>query len=241
MAPVRIGTWNLAGRWDSRHYDFLARLDCDVWLLTEVSERLELPGYDRHLTTGLMAARRRWAGIVSRLGLEPLADPHPASAMASAAGLTFCSSILPWKAAPSRDPWVGGGHAEKMGSAVTSLLPQLPRTDLIWGGDWKPRAVRTRVRREPGWSPPPHGRTRDSRPTRADGFSRSSDRRAPGDRPHRDWADHERRSRSTSRRSDGRATAIRSRRVRHRADLLRLRNVSGRGPRTGQIRTPWSA
>lgn len=136
LTPVRIGTWNLAGRWDPRHRDFLLALNCDVLLLTEVNERLHLPDYDCHLTTALMAPRRHWAGIVSRLTIEPLADPHPASAMASIESTTFCSSILPWKAAPSRSPWAGDGHAEKVQSAVATLLPQLPRTELIWGGDW---------------------------------------------------------------------------------------------------------
>ncbi len=41
---MRIGTWNLAERWDARHLALIVRMDCDVLLLTEVSERVELPG-----------------------------------------------------------------------------------------------------------------------------------------------------------------------------------------------------
>lgn len=46
---MRIGTWNLAGRWDARHLDLIQEMDSDILLLTEVSERTELPGYDMHL------------------------------------------------------------------------------------------------------------------------------------------------------------------------------------------------
>jgi hypothetical protein len=43
---MRIGTWNLAGRWDARRRELIERLDVDVWLFTEVSERSDLPGFD---------------------------------------------------------------------------------------------------------------------------------------------------------------------------------------------------
>lgn len=32
---MRIGTWNLAGRWSPDHRDHLLGADCDVWLPTE--------------------------------------------------------------------------------------------------------------------------------------------------------------------------------------------------------------
>lgn len=41
-ATLRIRTWNLAGRGDARHSDLIETTDCDVLLLTEVSERVEL-------------------------------------------------------------------------------------------------------------------------------------------------------------------------------------------------------
>jgi hypothetical protein len=133
---VRIGTWNLAGRWTGDHHrDFLLGLDCDVVLLTEVSERLSVPTHHLHLGTAVMAQKRRWAGILSRTPLEPLPDPHPASAMARIGSWTYCSSILPWRAAKD-GIWVGDKHAERTGNAVDVLLGALPRTDLVWGGDW---------------------------------------------------------------------------------------------------------
>ena len=79
---MRIGTWNLAGRWDPRHLALIETMDCDVLLLTEVSERVELPGYDLHLGRLLMSPKRRWAAVASRLPMVPLPDPHGASAMA---------------------------------------------------------------------------------------------------------------------------------------------------------------
>lgn len=136
LRPMRIGTWNLAGRWTAAHRELLVEIDCDVLLLTEVSERLEIPGYAGHLTVELMAARRRWAGVFSRSDLVALPDPHPASALAEVEGLTFCSTILPWSGAPRRPPWIDGNHAAKTKHAVDALLAVLPKTDLVWGGDW---------------------------------------------------------------------------------------------------------
>lgn len=133
---TRIGTWNLAGRWSEAHRDFLLGLECDVLLLTEVSERLELVGHHLHRSVQLMAARRRWAAVLSHRELTPLPDPHPASAMAAIDGTTYCSSILPWRSCSDRSPWVGTRHADKTGHAVKELLANLPRQDLVWGGDW---------------------------------------------------------------------------------------------------------
>jgi hypothetical protein len=132
---VRIGTWNLAGRWSDDHRDFLLGLDCDVVLLTEVSESLSVPDHHLHLSQELMATERRWAGILSRSTLEPLPDPHPASAKARSGRWTLCSSVLPWRAAKD-GIWIGDGHAERTCNAVDELLPRLPLTDLVWGGDW---------------------------------------------------------------------------------------------------------
>ncbi len=132
---MRIGTWNLAGRWTPEHLAFLTALDCDVLLLTEVSERLLVDGYEMHLSEHTMAAKRRWAGVLSRSSMTPLPDPHPASAMASVGDWTFCSSILPWRSCGSV-PWGEGRHADKTRTAVDTLLKALPITGLVWGGDW---------------------------------------------------------------------------------------------------------
>jgi endonuclease/exonuclease/phosphatase family metal-dependent hydrolase len=134
---VRIGTWNLAGRWSDDHAALLATADCDVWLLTEVSERTELEGYALHLGSAPMAAKRRWAGIASRLPMAPQPDPHPASALAQVGEATYVSSILPWRSCGSQPPWVGERHVDMTRNAVDELLPHLRAADtLVWGGDW---------------------------------------------------------------------------------------------------------
>lgn len=133
---MRIGTWNLAGRWDRRHEELMRRQNCEVWLLTEVSERLSFDGYVKHAAAACMARGRRWAAILSHGKLVGKADPHPASAIAKVGNLHFCSSILPWRSCPSRVPWVGTTHAEKTKAALDELLTKLPQSGLIWGGDW---------------------------------------------------------------------------------------------------------
>lgn len=133
---MRIGTWNLAGRWSDAHLAFLLDLDCDVMLLTEVSERVEVPDHYLHLTESQMAARRRWAGVLSREKMKPIADPHPASAMAIVGDWTYCSSILPWRSCGDRYPWVGDRHADKTDACLAALMERLPLEGLVWGGDW---------------------------------------------------------------------------------------------------------
>jgi len=74
-----------------------------------------------------------------RIGTWNLAGPwgeeHLASAMAASRGLTFCSSILPWRSC-GNDPWVGARQVDKTEAATATLLESLPQTDLVWGGDW---------------------------------------------------------------------------------------------------------
>lgn len=132
---VRIGTWNLAGRWSPAHLDLLIAQNCEVWLLTEVRADTTLPGYRSHVTTAEMARRRHWASVFSRSPLTPLPDPHVASAAAVVDGVTYCSSILPWRSC-GPIPWGDGGAAERTARALDALLATLPRHDLVWGGDW---------------------------------------------------------------------------------------------------------
>ena len=132
----RIASWNLAGRWTDAHREFLLGLQCDVLLLTEVSERMELADHHLHRSVQLMAARRRWAAVLSNVQLTRLPDPHSASAMAVVDGITYCSSILPWRSCGDRSPWVGARHVDKTEHAVKELVSNLPPRDLVWGGDW---------------------------------------------------------------------------------------------------------
>ena len=137
MRVVRIGTWNLAGRWSDHHAALLEESACDVWLLTEVSDRLSLAGYEIHTSQALMAARRHWAAVLSRQPMNPLPDPHPASAAVSIGTTTYVSSILPWRGCGSGAPWVGENHASRTENAVGELVSNVAGTrPLVWGGDW---------------------------------------------------------------------------------------------------------
>lgn len=133
LPVVRIGTWNMAGRWDARHRHLLEGLACDVLLLTEVSERVDLPGYALHLGEQPMMPKRRWAAIASRRPMSSLPDPHGASAMVEIDGLRYCSSILPWRSCGTRKPWVGSTTAERTRAAVEEVEAAAPS---VWGGDW---------------------------------------------------------------------------------------------------------
>lgn len=133
---MRVGTWNLAGRWSAEHANLMAEQRCHVWLLTEVRDDVDLDGYCRHFSEGVMVGRRRWAAILSQQPLHARPDPHQASAAAEVGGITYCSSILPWRSCGSKPPWVGFKHADKTDAAVRELVEALPRSGLIWGGDW---------------------------------------------------------------------------------------------------------
>jgi hypothetical protein len=131
--PRRVGTWNLDARATEAHVDFLQGLNCDVLLLTEVAPALQLPGYVRHLTRGVMARGQHWAGIFSKVALTPLPDPHGATAMAKICDISFCASILPWRTCGSKAPWVGTNTMEKTKDAVSAIVACQPA---VWGGDW---------------------------------------------------------------------------------------------------------
>jgi hypothetical protein len=179
---MRIGTWNLAGRWSARHLAMLTAADCDVWLLTEVNDRLAIADYTGHVTETPMRPKVSWAGIFSRTPLEPLADPNPASAMVRIGDTTFVCSILPWRGTgavarrqprrqdPPRPRHPPGGHA---------------RRRFVLGRRLEPRTLGPRVRRQ---QVRPRGSRLDRRlPGPGCGNRGSSTRlgRAPQHRPHR--------------------------------------------------------
>ena len=132
---LRIGTWNLEGKWSASHLALVTDLVCDVWLLTEVRRDANVAGWHSHLTSADMQPGRAWAGVLSREPLTPAADPHPASAVASVAGITYCASILPWKGSGDRKPWIGRDHAERTGNALADLRAALS-PGVVWGGDF---------------------------------------------------------------------------------------------------------
>lgn len=131
---MRIGTWNLAGRWSASRAEFLAALRCDVLLLTEVHHETRVPGMRGRTTYGLMAPDRFWAAVFTSGTHIGYPDPHGAAAMVVVDGLTCVSSVLPWRACGTGFPWVGERHAEKTANAVAPISRL--RSPVIWGGDW---------------------------------------------------------------------------------------------------------
>jgi hypothetical protein len=130
---VRIGTWNLEGKWSPDHLALMEREDCDVWLLTEVHVDISIPGMQVHRTAELMGPRKTWAAIFSTADVDPQPDPHRATALAHIDGNRFMSSVLPWRTCgPS---WPGSTLAEKQRASLDALRVHIDETT-IWGGDW---------------------------------------------------------------------------------------------------------
>ena len=129
---MRIGTWNLDGRWDARHRDLLARLECDVLLLTEVPDQVDIPGMHGYRTTEPMAPGRAWAGVFAT-NVTGRADPHPAAALAEVDGMLLSSSVLPWHGSAPWYPWGGDSAFERTAHAVGAIVSSSPT---VWGGDW---------------------------------------------------------------------------------------------------------
>jgi len=133
---MRIGTWNLEGRWTAEHRRVLLDQACDLWLLTEVAAGTELPGYAAVSTEADMLPGKAWAAVLSQHALAPLPDPHPASAAGRVDDLVVCSSVLPWRGSGGEAPWEGRDHVERTAAAVDVLANGLPKGSLIWGGDF---------------------------------------------------------------------------------------------------------
>lgn len=132
-ADVRIATWNLEGKWTPRHHWLIRSLRADLLLLTEVLDKVEIPGLNIHFTEGGMQPGRRWAAVASDARLRPLPDPHGATALAEIDGLRVASSILPWRNSGGAPPWVGQDQGSRTAAAVTSIRTAAP---VVWGGDW---------------------------------------------------------------------------------------------------------
>jgi hypothetical protein len=135
---MRIGTWNLAAKWSGAHQALLVRQDCDVWLLTEVHPKACIADYHCCFSAATMVCGQHYAAVLSRWPLQPLADPHAASAAAVIDDVTYCATILPWAgcAKQSASPWVGASLEDMARAATDQLAKVLPKANTVWGGDW---------------------------------------------------------------------------------------------------------
>ena len=129
---MRIGTWNLAGRWSPRHRELFEQPECDVWLLTEVPAALPLEDGDLIRSEEIPGTgARSWAAVWSDEPVAMWPPPHPAAAAAGRDGILFCSCVLPW-------PDAGSDVAGITVAALARLRPALTSDDcpVVWGGDW---------------------------------------------------------------------------------------------------------
>jgi hypothetical protein len=130
---VRIGTWNMAGRWSAEHRAFLEDEGCDVWLLTEVPLEAKISGMTAYRTAATMQPHKSWAAVVGRVPPEGRSDPHRATASAVIGDVRFLSSVLPWRSCGAS--WEGSSLAEKQALTLAELSP-LINERTVWGGDW---------------------------------------------------------------------------------------------------------
>lgn len=130
---MRIGTFNLDGKWSPAHRDFLEHEQCDVWLLTEVHVDTTITGMHGHPTRELMAPKRSWAAVFTSADAERQDDPHRATAAVRVDGIAFVSSVLPWRSCGPT--WEGATLGEKMQFALSTLRPHIDERT-VWGGDW---------------------------------------------------------------------------------------------------------
>lgn len=132
---MRIGTWNLEGRWTPGHRELLERAECDLWLLTEVAVGTRLAGYASVTTVAHMAPGRAWAAVLSRGPLQALPDPHAATAAGRVGDTVVLSSVLPWRSCGQEPPWTVGDQGKKTRAAVTALTASVEGGPVVWGGD----------------------------------------------------------------------------------------------------------
>jgi len=133
---MRIGTWNLEGRWSADHAAFMERAGCDVWLLSIVQDAFALQNGETARSEP-MGDDVAWSAVWSAAGLEALEPTHPAVACARVGELLACSSVLPWRnAAPYSDD-DGDSVASITRAAIGGVREVLAgEHDVVWGGGW---------------------------------------------------------------------------------------------------------
>ena len=122
---MRIGTWNLAGRWSPGNRRLLEDAGCDVWLLTEVPAPFSWATVLVRSQDMPRTRARSWAAVWSAGSLAAVAPAHPAAAIASRDGTLLCSCVLPWRGAARTWPDDAADTAGRTSATLARLRPVL--------------------------------------------------------------------------------------------------------------------
>jgi len=132
---MRVGTWNLEGRWSPAHAWFMEQCACDIWLLSIVHDVVEL-GSGEMVRSEEMGEETSWAAVWSASGLDPHESVHPAVAIGRIGELLACSCVLPWRGAAPFSDDAGDNVVSITKAALDGIREALTAGagDAIWGG-----------------------------------------------------------------------------------------------------------
>jgi hypothetical protein len=146
---MRIGTWNLGTprgaspqtieRRLAEQVRFMARENCDVWLLTEVPFTFEMALGDTTFSKQMNPdGTKAFAAVWAKGGLKELDSIHEAAAFATVGDLRVCSCVFPWNRVPLVEwPDEAADVAAATEMAIDRLRDGFDHgSDLLWGGDW---------------------------------------------------------------------------------------------------------
>lgn len=121
-----VATWNLGARATPSHEAFLDDLGADVLLLTEVAPTS--PVATRSI--GGMSQGQSYAALRGVQTCDDNGLAMPAfTAGGGRDGVTFLSSVLPWRS-------MGGDQAVNTAAWLSELDSAWPEGDVVWGGDF---------------------------------------------------------------------------------------------------------
>jgi hypothetical protein len=132
---MRIGTWNLDAGRSAEHLRVIDELNCDIWLLTEVPGTLMLDSGSAATSTERMARGQYFALAWSRASGRAIDISSPATAAIEAGGVSYYSSVLPWRTCGPDWAWEGGDQASRTVDTLESLNTVFGG-NTVWGGDW---------------------------------------------------------------------------------------------------------
>ena len=144
---LRIGTLNMGHERNAspmvlkRQLDFMAQVDCDIWLLTEVPytfKTVAQPGTVA-VSESMDRTHKVFAAVWAKAGAVQEAEIHEAAALATVAGMRVCSCMLAAADTIFRDwPDMGFDRPTVLRAAIDRLKTGLgsSASGLVLGGHW---------------------------------------------------------------------------------------------------------